>query len=372
MKYKKKFIKILKYMWIIVLIPLSYLLSFICTSFPQMTEKIYSNGINKAFRQAMSLITGILPFSFIEMIVVIAPIAVIILIVREIAIIVKCDTRKETIKKHFRIIVCFICIFYFTYTVIWTLNYSRISFGDTANLIVKPSSEKELATLCTRLINNANSLRTNLKEDPNGVSKASYSMDVMFNKSANGYSAAAKEYPVLSGAYGKPKKVYNSCLMSYTSIDGVYCPLTCEANIDIDVPKFQIPSIICHEMAHVRGYAKEDECNYISYVVCSMNDDAFVRYSGVTLALIESMNALYNKDYDKFKELVKLYSKGLKRDFEYNYNYWKKHEGSVEKITEKMNDTYLKSNGEKDGVECYGRMVDLLLAEQKKNGIALN
>jgi hypothetical protein len=31
-----------------------------------------------------------------------------------------------------------------------------------------------------------------------------------------------------------------------------------------------------------------------------------------------------------------------------------------------MNDTYLKLNGQEDGVQSYGRMIDLLLAERRK------
>ena len=41
--------------------------------------------------------------------------------------------------------------------------------------------------------------------------------------------------------------------------------------------------------------------------------------------------------------------------------------GTGKKVADKINDTYLKLHGEEDGVQSYGRMVDLLLAVYRKN-----
>jgi len=83
------------------------------------------------------------------------------------------------------------------------------------------------------------------------------------------------------------------------------------------------------------------------------------------LALIYSMNALADVDFEAYKDLVGKYSPGMRRDLIDNNEFWAQYEGKVEKISNSINNTYLKTNGQKDGVQSYGRMVDLLLAEYR-------
>ena len=119
-------------------------------------------------------------------------------------------------------------------------------------------------------------------------------------------------------------------------------------------------------MAHQRGFAREDEANFIAYLVCKSSDYSEFQYSGYLLAAIYSMNALYEYDPDSYKELSAKYSDGVRRDLRYDADFWKQFAGPAEKLQEKVNDTYLKSNKQSDGIHSYGRMVDLLLAEYKQ------
>lgn len=154
--------------------------------------------------------------------------------------------------------------------------------------------------------------------------------------------------------------------MSYTGITGIYIPYTGEANVNINSTDFMLPSTVAHEMAHQRGFAREDEANYIAYLTCSMHPDRDFQYSGVMLALIYSMNALAENDIEAYKVLRSKYSEGVKNDLRYDAEFWAKYEGKTQEISNNVNNTYLKSNGQKDGVQSYGRMVDLLIAEYKE------
>ena len=154
--------------------------------------------------------------------------------------------------------------------------------------------------------------------------------------------------------------------MSYEGISGFYFPFTGEPNVNIDIPASIIPCTVCHEMAHQRGFAREDEANFISYLVCSINPDVTFQYSGTLLALINSMNSLYKYAPQKYKTLIATYSKGLNRDLLELDQYWNYYEGPLEKLSTKINNTYLKANLQKNGVFSYGRMVDLLLAENRR------
>ncbi len=125
---------------------------------------------------------------------------------------------------------------------------------------------------------------------------------------------------------------------------------------------------MCHELSHVRGFMREDEANFIAYLACRISDDIEFKYSGIMLALIHSANALYSTDSKLFNELVKNhYSKEMLIDLKDNSLYWQKHSGFLSKVSNTVNNSYLKINGQSDGVRSYGRMVDLLIADYKEN-----
>jgi hypothetical protein len=147
-------------------------------------------------------------------------------------------------------------------------------------------------------------------------------------------------------------------------------PYTGEANVNTNITDFMLPATAAHEMAHQRGFAREDEANYIAYLTCTLNPDVDFQYSGTMLALIYSANALAGADASSYKELYKTYSEGIRRDLKYDYEFWQKYKGKTQEISNNINNTYLRTNGQKDGVQSYGRMVDLLLAEQRKKAIS--
>lgn len=157
--------------------------------------------------------------------------------------------------------------------------------------------------------------------------------------------------------------------MSYQQLQGIYSPFTAEANYNSDMPDQDKPSTICHELSHLRGFMREDEANFISYLACMASDSAAFRYSGAILAFIHSGNALYREDPEGFREIrAKLCEQAL-RDLADHNAYWNSYDGAVADAADRINDTYLRANAQADGTKSYGRMVDLLLAwNREKEG----
>ena len=131
--------------------------------------------------------------------------------------------------------------------------------------------------------------------------------------------------------------------------------------MNTDTPMLFFASSCNHEAAHQRGFAREDEANFLSYFVSSYSDDPTVRYSGTMLALVHVMNQLYDADSDLYFDLRKTYSEGLGRDLADNSEYWQRFESPVSEAAEEVNNTFLKANMQEDGVKSYGRMADLLI-----------
>lgn len=349
---------------IILLVPIIIFANIIFMRFPGFIEKYYSNTIDKFIRQALSYITSLFPTSLAEFLI---PLLIIILVYMIGALFI--NIRKDKFLNKFINVLVYISILYIAFMVLWGFNYNRYSFDKIAGLKVENSSKKELYSLCEKLIDKANTLRSSVKEDSKGVMTIPGGYKDVFKREQLGYNAASKFYPELGGKYGPPKRILLSENMSYTGITGIYIPYTGEANVNINETDFMLPCTTAHEMAHQRGFAREDEANYIAYVVCTMHPNADFQYSGVMLAVTYSMNALADVNMDGYRELVKRYSLGVKRDIINENKHWEKYKGNAQEFTNNMNDTYLKSNGQQDGVESYGRMVDLLLAEYRSKGL---
>lgn len=352
----------------IILIPAGMLLSYIASLNPGMVEALYSTGLYKPIGIILSNITGIVPTSTVELILAFVIIFVAWRLILLIIHMVKQSNGKGHLFYSFIInILAAFSIIYFCFILIWGLNYYRLPFSTISKLEIRPSSTSELKELCKSLVERANLLRGSVQEDSNGVMQLSSGYRDIFARAQMGYENASKLYPELGGKYGPPKGVILSSIMSYTGITGVYFPFTGEANVNVSIPDFDIPATASHEMAHQRGFAREDEANYIAYLICQMHPDVDFQYSGTLLALIHSTNALYLQDQTAFKEVRSKYSDGLNRDLQALNNYWKQYEGPVSDVSNKINDTYLKANNQSEGVQSYGRMVDLLLAEYRKN-----
>ncbi|MCX7772303.1 MAG: DUF3810 domain-containing protein [Clostridia bacterium] len=357
---KKKSYK-LRFLFIL-LIPVTLLIRWLVSLSPTGTEKYFSRGIYKYIMQPVSQLTGLFPFSLAEIVLlflaIYLPLRLILLIVKAIR-----QKKISVFVPFLANIVMIGSLWYFIQNTVWNLNYERLSFAQNAGIKTQPSSVSQLEGLCALLINQTNNLRKEVTEDKNGVMTVPGRFSSISKRSLEGYIVLEKQYTFLGGRYGHPKPVLFSRFMSHTNIIGIYACLSGEANIDTDIPDMELASTTLHEMAHQRGFAREDEANYISYLACMAHPDPDFKYSGSVMALQYSMNALYSADKNRYFKLAKTYSEAYLRDLKAEQAYWKQFQGATKKIADKMNDTYLKLNGETDGVQSYGRMVDLLLAQ---------
>ena len=67
----------------------------------------------------------------------------------------------------------------------------------------------------------------------------------------------ADEYPQFKSWYPYPKPLIHPRLLSVQQLTGVYSPFTVEANYNSEIPAYNIPHTICHELSHLKGYMRK-------------------------------------------------------------------------------------------------------------------
>lgn len=330
---------------------------------PNIIEKYYSTTINKTIIEILSRIFQVFSFSLYEVTIISI---VLFFITYFIITIVKVIKNKALYKK----IICdfllnslvILSVGYFLYVFMWTLNYKRVPFDEKIGLKKEQYTVEELAELYKYLIDETNNLRVGTPVDKeNNIATTLGDYNSVFERANKGYEIAGEKYKTLEGNYGKPTKLLFSEFFNYTGITGIYLPFTGQPGVNIKAPQMMIPVTTLHEMAHQRGYAREEEANFIAFLVCTLHTDIDFKYSGYALALSYAGNALYIEDTELYKKLSKDLSDEVKNDIQYRIDFWDGYSGKIEKVASKINDTYLKSNGVDDGEKSYGRMLDLLL-----------
>ena len=351
----------MKKRWLFLwLIPISVLLTVIVKKNPDFAE-YYSLNIYPFFVRAFGFFSSKISESTTEIIIFVLIIAILILTVVIIIGSMKYKTLKY-IKIYIFGLVSFFSVMYFVFVLFCGINYYRYEFTNYSGLEIKKSSTEELIELCELLVEDANEYRAKLDTHEGTVKLSDDNYYGTAKRAGNSMDKLSQEYKILKGNFSSPKPVRQSKIMSYFNITGVFFPFTFEANVNVHIPPYQIPSVMLHELVHLRGFMREDEANFISYLasIKSGYDDFY--YSGTMSALTHSMNALYSTDYDEFVRLYSLYSEDVRKDIDFSRNYWKQFDTKIADAANRVNDVYLKAHNQEDGVRSYGRMVDLLLA----------
>jgi hypothetical protein len=160
--------------------------------------------------------------------------------------------------------------------------------------------------------------------------------------------------------YAPPKPLYLSGAMTRLGLSGIYSPFTGEPNYNADVPDFQLPFTIAHEMAHQRGVARESEANFVAYIVCVSSRDPFIRYSGYRNGL-GVVFELYKSNPERARELLKQLGPGYREDSRRAAAFWAKAAGAASALSQRVNDLYLRANRVRNGAADYSASTTLII-----------
>ena len=240
----------------------------------------------------------------------------------------------------------------------WGVLYYSDSFTEQSGLERRDISVQELETVTKYFAAQANALGEYVERGEDGVFTAD--KDAIFRRSADIYDGEEQIFPCLAAPAVRAKPVVLSRLLSYIHYTGFFFPYTAEANLNADSPACLLPSTIAHELAHLRGVAREDEANFCAVVACMESGDDEYRYSGALLAYIYLGNALYSADYDAWHEVYSSLSEAVRADLTANNAYWKQFETPAADVSERVYESFLQTYGDDRGMQSYGACVDLL------------
>lgn len=189
-----------------------------------------------------------------------------------------------------------------------------------------------------------------------------YGYSEMSDRLNEAYALACEDYAFLPRLRSRVKPVMLSRAMSYTHITGVYTFFTGEANLNVDFPDYTLPFTAAHELSHQRGVAREDEANFMAFLVCLKSEDAYLRYSAYLNLYEYVASALYVASPELYWQVYATLPICVRAEMAAYSAFFDAYRDSVaSEVTEAVNDTFLTIHGT-EGTKSYGMVVDLAVA----------
>ncbi len=320
----------------------------------------FNRTVSPVGRLVLAKITGWIPFSFAEMLLLLAPVILITVIV------VGARHFCDSTRRMWIYVACIFSVACMVFNLfVWNFapGYNALPLDQKLGLERKPVSAEELAATADILLEELKELEDDILFMETGASRMPYSYTEMNKKLMTAYDKASAKYDFIDDFHSRVKPVMLSEPMSYTHITGVYTFFTGEANINVNFPDYTIPFTAAHELAHQRGIAREDEANFVAFLVCMESDDAYIRYSGALNLYEYVVSALYSANYELYKESYwKQPQTIIEERIAYSEFFDKYRENVVADVSEATNNAYLQSQGTPQGTRSYGMVVDLAVA----------
>ncbi len=324
----------------------------------------FNENIAAYYRAVTATVSGIVPFSIAELIIyMLIPILVLFMI----SVII--NTRRENDKKVIRLFVsafAIVSLFVSTFVFSHAAGYRGSTLDKRLEIEKKKVSKEELTLTAEYLAEMVSKSSKEVDFIYGSHSVMPYSFSEMEEKINRAYSKVCEDYDFILDFKSSVKPVVASKVLSYAHILGIYTYYTGESNINVDFPDFTLPYTAAHEMSHQRGFSREDEANFMAYLVCTSSEDAYIRYSGYYNMFEYVMNALYSADKKAYSRIFYSVADEVRWEITaYNKFYEQYRENVVADVSNTVNNGYLQSQGQSAGTKSYGLVVDLMVAYYK-------
>lgn len=319
----------------------------------------FNQTVSAALRTLLAIPTNLLPFSLAEYLLLLSPVLLVALIVwgvRRYA-----DSWRDVLR-YCAVLLSVLSLVLSLFLLAFAPAYRGSRLEDKLSLERTEVSKTELYETALMLAVEISVLSPEIAYADDDFSVMPYGLEEMNDKLLAAYDELDNELPFLSSMYSRVKPVMLSQAMSYTHITGIYTFFTGEANLNVDFPDYTLPYTAAHELAHQRGIAREDEANFIAFLVCTRSNDPYIRYSGYMGLFSHVTSALYKADPTLYTQVMMLMPPAVLYERAAYSRFFDRYRDSVaSEISGAVNDAYLTVQGT-EGTRSYGMVVDLAVA----------
>ncbi len=148
-------------------------------------------------------------------------------------------------------------------------------------------------------------------------------------------------------------------MLLFNGTSGICTPFTLEPHVDGALPDTWFVSTGAHELAHIAGMCREEEAEFIGYAAGLRADDAFARYAAALNLYLDLARQLPGAQH---KEAIERLPEEARNDLKRLRDTVQRYRVDwFSKMSWRVYDSYLKSQGIAEGVKNYQRGVALFV-----------
>lgn len=241
---------------------------------------------------------------------------------------------------------------YLWFVTVWGLNYARQPLDDRLHLPPDAASAAEVLTLLDLAVEGANrhygaahADRLTSSDTEREIARALHAVEARHGRPR-------------ATVPGRPKPTLLAAYFRMAGVDGLTAPVALETLLNPDLTPAERPFVLAHEWAHLSGYAPEADANFVAWLV-TMEPGAGVvsRYSGYLFLLSET--AVQVPREARRASLARL-TEGPRRDLDAIAARARQRIDVVQRVGWRVYDRYLQSQGVREGIMSYSRVVDVI------------
>jgi len=350
-------------------------LFYILRGFPQVMGWASLN-ISAPVRGFMGMLTGVYPFSIMEILIIAVIIAFIYYTVSSIMQTVHRRGKLKILGK--RLLPLLVAAFYVwgIFCWLWNVGYHAPGFAQRNGFTGQSVNVHNLTEVTRVFAQRANELSLLVERDDEGNYVGNRRQ--IFAESMYVFENISEEFPCLGGRIYRPKPMMFSWLMSRAGYGGVYFALTGEANINTQPPYVLMPSTVAHEHAHTLGVFAEDEANFVAIVAGITSENVVFEYAGYMLGLMYLLPALADAAPEARNEIASSLSPQVLRDWREVSDFWQAQRTvdtgiqfvdtimttltqALRESVDTVYDAFLRANDQEMGLMSYGACIDLII-----------
>ena len=325
----------------------------------------FTDRITTPLKGALGRLCALTSLSVMELLYVLAGAAALVYVVGSVIAVVKARGRRGRRAYGALLLAADVCLtVYALFCLMWGVNYWTDSFQDRSGITAQPVAVEDLEAVTAYFAQQLADTADSVPRDENGV--YAVPKEQILAESRLVYGGVTELFPFLDFRDTGVKAVGCSRFMSIMGFTGVYFACIGESNVNVDSPACLLPSTVAHELAHQRGIAWEQECNFLGVLASVTSGMPDYVYSGWLLGFIHLGNALYETDPEAYWAIRNALPETVSADLRDNNAYWDQfRDNVVEKVSDTVYDAALKSYGDANGMKSYSMVVELLVAYYK-------
>ncbi len=316
-----------------------------------LVERVYARSVYPELQAILTTASNALPVAVFDVVLVAAVVGGFWLWLGAVARVRRVRAAQPLLAAA-RITAAVVAAAYLWFVAVWGLNYARPPLDARLGLPAAPASAAEVLALLDLAVAGANRHYGEAHAD------RFVPYDAERDIAQALHAVEAEQGRPRATVHGRPKPTLLALYFRMAGVDGLTAPAALETLLNPDLTAAERPFVLAHEWAHLAGYAPEADANFVAWLATMhAGADGASRYSGFLFLVSEAVAQIPREA--RRASLAHL-EDGPRRDLEAIAARARQRVDLVQRVGWRVYDSYLRSQGVREGIVSYSRVVDFI------------